>query len=88
MKRFFAITIGCMRPFVPRTNETETTTVHPFSDVTTNETKGGRWVRRPGNTSVRELMSDNRFTEAVLGFLRNTKVGKVKEGVVFESGLR
>ena len=62
--------------------------MHPFSDVTTNETKGGRWVRRPGNISVRELMSDKRFTEAVLDFLRNTKVGKVKEGVVFESGLR
>ena len=31
---------------------------------------------RPSNTSVRELLSDDRFTEAVLDFLRNTKVGK------------
>ena len=31
-------------------------------------------------------MSDRRFTEAVLDFLRSTKVGRVKEGVVFESG--
>lgn len=29
---------------------------------------------RPGNTSVRKLLSDDRFTDAVLEFLRNTGV--------------
>ena len=47
---------------------------------------GARMIRRPGNTSIRELMSDRRFTEAVLGFLKDTKVGRVKEGVVLSSG--
>ena len=43
---------------------------------------GARVVGRPGNTSIREFMSDKRFAEAVLDFLRDTKVGKIKEGVV------
>ena len=38
-----------------------------------------RWIRRLGNASARGLMSDKRFTEVVLDFLRNTKVGKIKE---------
>ena len=33
---------------------------------------------RPSNTSVRDLLSDDRYTEAVLSFLRETKVGEVK----------
>ena len=37
---------------------------------------------RPSNTSVRELLSNDRYTEAVLGFLRNTRVGEVKAGVI------
>ena len=50
---------------------------------------GARIIKRPGNTPTRELMSDKRFTEAVSGFLRNTKVGKIKEGVVlFQDRLR
>ena len=44
-----------------------------------------RAIRRPGNTPIRELMSDRRFTEAVLIFLRSTKVGRIKE-VVLSSG--
>lgn len=46
----------------------------------------GRVVKRPGNTPIKELMSDRRFTGEVLDFLRNTKVGKLKEGVVVTSG--
>ena len=37
---------------------------------------------RPSNTTVRELLSDSRYTEAVLDFLGKTKVGEVKEGVI------
>ena len=37
---------------------------------------------RPGNTSVRKLFFDGRFTEPVLKFLRNTDVGKVKQVVL------
>ena len=37
---------------------------------------------RPGNFSVGKLMSDTRFTEAVLKFLGSAGVGKVKEGVL------
>ena len=29
----------------------------------------------PGNTTIRELLSDERFSEAVLAFLRTTEVG-------------
>ena len=37
---------------------------------------------RPGNCSVGRLLADPRFTEAVLGFLSCTGVGKIKKGVV------
>ena len=37
---------------------------------------------RPSNTTVRELLSDSRYTEAVLEFLRRTRAGEVKEGVI------
>ena len=37
---------------------------------------------RPSNTTVRELLSDSRYTEAVLVFLEKTRVGEVKEGVI------
>ena len=30
---------------------------------------------RPSDTSVRDLLADRRFTEAVLGFLTTTKLG-------------
>ena len=37
---------------------------------------------RPSNTTIRELLSDDRYSEAVLDFLRETRVGEVKEGVI------
>ena len=37
---------------------------------------------RPSNTTIRELLSDDRYTEAVLDFLERTRVGEVKEGVI------
>ena len=37
---------------------------------------------RPSNTTVRELLSSDRYTEAVLRFLSTTRVGEVKEGVI------
>ena len=37
---------------------------------------------RPSNTTIRELLSNSRYSEAVLGFLRKTRVGEVKEGVI------
>ena len=37
---------------------------------------------RPGNCSVGRLMSDRRFTDAVLSFLRDTQVGLIKKGVL------
>ena len=37
---------------------------------------------RPSNTTVRELLSDDRYSEAVLGFLERTRVGEVKEGTI------
>lgn len=36
----------------------------------------------PGNCSVGRLMSDPRFTEAVLNFLESAQVGKIKRGVI------
>lgn len=40
---------------------------------------------RPGNISVRKLLSDDRFVESVLKFLECTGVGKVKQGVMLGS---
>ena len=37
---------------------------------------------RPSNITVRELLSNSRYTEAVLDFLGKTRVGEVKEGVI------
>ena len=37
---------------------------------------------RPSNTSVRELLSNEQYTDAVLKFLGDTRVGEVKEGVI------
>ena len=37
---------------------------------------------RPSNTTVRELLSNVRYTEAVLEFLEKTRVGEVKEGII------
>ena len=37
---------------------------------------------RPSNTTVRELLSNGRYTEAVLDFLEKTRVGEVKEGAI------
>ena len=43
----------------------------------------GTGVRGLGNTSVRDLLSDKRFTGAVLRFLRSNVTEKVKEGILF-----
>lgn len=40
---------------------------------------------RPSNASIREFLSSDMYTEAALSFLRTTRVGKVKEGVIFSS---
>ena len=37
---------------------------------------------RPSNTSIRDLLADERYTEAVLRFLEATNVGEVKAGVI------
>ena len=37
---------------------------------------------RPSNTSVRELLSNEQYTEAVLRFLDDTKMGEVKEEAI------
>ena len=37
---------------------------------------------RPGNCTVGRLLSDSRFTEAVLEFLKDTQVGIIKKGVI------
>ena len=39
---------------------------------------------RPSNTTTRELLSDSRYTDAVLVFLGKTRVGEVKEGVIYK----
>ena len=39
-------------------------------------------ARRPGNTAIGVLMSDERCIPAVLRFLGRTGSGKLKEGVV------
>ena len=41
---------------------------------------GGRI--RPGNCSMSRLFGDSRFTEAILEFLEETEVGKIKKGVI------
>ena len=38
---------------------------------------------RPSNTSIRDLLSNSRYTEAVLRFLEETKVGEVKAGAIY-----
>ena len=37
---------------------------------------------RPSNTSIRDLLSDHRYTDAVLAFLKASRVGEIKEGVI------
>ena len=37
---------------------------------------------RPSNTSIRDLLSSEQYTGAVLRFLENTRVGEVKEGAI------
>ena len=37
---------------------------------------------RPSNTMIRDLLPDNRYTEAVPAFLGVTNVGEVKAGVI------
>ena len=37
---------------------------------------------RPSNTTFKELLSNSRYTEAVLEFLGKTRVGEVKGGVI------
>ena len=37
---------------------------------------------RPSNTTVRDLLSNGRYTGAVLDFLGKTRVGEVREGVI------
>ena len=37
---------------------------------------------RPSNTTVRELLSNNRYTEAVVRFIGATRVGEVRDGVI------
>ena len=37
---------------------------------------------KPSNTPVRDLLSNDRYTEAVLGFLRDSRVGEVKAEVI------
>ena len=37
---------------------------------------------RPSNTSVRELLSNEQYTDANLKFLGDRRVGEVKEGVI------
>ena len=41
-----------------------------------------RATKRPGNMTICELLTDKGFTGAVLNFLRNTGVGRLKEGVL------
>ena len=41
-----------------------------------------RKVIRPGNTSVKKLLSDRRFVETVLKFLECTGVRKAEQGVM------
>ena len=44
--------------------------------------KNGKGARRPGNTSVRCLMANERCIPAIISFLNSTKCGQVKEGVI------
>lgn len=37
---------------------------------------------RPSNTSIRDLLADSRYTEAVSEFLAATRVGEVKAGSI------
>ena len=37
---------------------------------------------KPSNTSVRDLLSDDRYTEAVLGFIGAIRVGEVKRRII------
>ena len=45
-----------------------------------------RGAARPGNTRARDLLGDERYTEAVADFLRTTKLMQIKEGVITKRG--
>lgn len=47
--------------------------------------KGGA---TPGNTTVRKFLSDEGFVEAVMSFLRKTKVGCLKKGYLNRGSVR
>lgn len=38
---------------------------------------------RPSNTAIQDLLSDGRYTEAVLAFLKASRVEEIKEGVIY-----
>ena len=42
--------------------------------------------RRSGNVAIRDLLGNEISTESVLGFLGNTCVGTIKEGVAIDKG--
>ena len=39
-------------------------------------------VARPSNTSVREFLAGERYTEAAVRFVKDTRVGEVKVGAI------
>ena len=43
---------------------------------------GSGRLRRGPATSVRDLLSNEQYTEAVLRFLGDTRMGEVKEGAI------
>ena len=49
---------------------------------------GSKKVRRaiPSNTSIKELLGDERYTVTALEFLANTRLGEAKEGAWIGTG--
>ena len=43
-------------------------------------------MRRPRNMAIRDLLSNELFTEAALEFVGSTDAGTIKEGVVLDKG--
>ena len=70
-------------PMCYRTREHETEGVdRPFKSRKGFDFHVRQARARPSNTTIRELLSDDRYSEAVLSFLERTRVGEVKEGVI------
>ena len=86
-KAIRSFSVGCEDSGTPLSRPKSEIGAEPGADRPFKSRKGfGFHVRQarasPSNTTVRELLSNSRYTEAVLDFLGKTRVGEVKGNVI------